>query len=319
MNNWNKELDLVKGKITDFDDSQSEILKEFYSESNPKSHSTPPKRWFKYDKEVSIRELQFQQKIKEIERIENMNDSFFKDMQNKRFNRFEDVLVNWNKKNLKNSLKRYNKRENLSVERIAHSESTSNIVSPTKIPWKKSAARIKPKPTIDISIDKMYFITESEETANWNELSNKQLEDKVRQSIKDVDKVLNLNWFSSSRSTPTLFQDDNKEPDHPEALSHFGPSQTPFEKFRSMLNKGLKYERKPQPKSSVHTNIEDDENVFLPELSNSPNLRYDKYENYDSCTGSHENNIQKQSTIETSEQKHSSAKRQLSILTSSDK
>lgn len=325
-NRYYPEFDNNKGRVSDFDDSQSVILNELYTDSNQKSSSGFYPKSYKYDKEVSIRELQFQEKLKEIERIQNMNDSLVNTLNKKRHNRFSDVLVSapQHEDNIRKSLERSNKSENLSVERIQRSESMAYKLSPIKLVKNRRNRLSEP---INFSMNQLIYITEAEDNSNWNELSSKQLEDKVRQSIKEVDTVLKL----SNTDNPN-YGESMKTPSTKKSSVVDDTPQTPFEKFRSMLKLGIN--KKPSP---VHTNkpnftpkskdspkkkvartprippLKLDTRLdgeFLPELSNSPNLRY-KCSDYDAMMGSAEGQNQKQSTIESSDQnKPSSAKKE---------
>jgi len=169
---------------------------------------------------------------------------------------------------------------------MTHSESTFNNINSVKSNVNKhSGTRIKPRPTFNLSIDKLYYVTEKEENQNWNELSNKALEEKVRQSIKDVDNVLKLRDYPNI--TKSISTADQYKPEI--VIIEESPTQTespttPFERFRLMLKNGINAEISENSLSSWRISknspiidnaaqpLEDDE--FQPQPSTSPNLRY---------------------------------------------
>lgn len=149
---------------------------------------------------------------------------------------FKEVLVK-PKKGVHRSLSRYNRRENRSVERVARTSSPFKKKTSSKPPLPaKTVRKLKPKPTFDIGSNCVY-LTEKEENFRWNDITSKELEEKVRSSIEEVDRVLKLD------KKPPLVKSVScvskvKTNINPENTSE--PCQTPsprasFKKFRQLL------------------------------------------------------------------------------------
>ena len=99
-----------------------ESSEQFSLESTPKKSSMLFSD-FHQDKEMSIRELQIQQKLEEIKRLESMEASSISKSSPRKHILFQEVLVRPQKDKVRESLTKSSKRENLSVERIARTSS----------------------------------------------------------------------------------------------------------------------------------------------------------------------------------------------------
>lgn len=274
------------------------ILKDLsFESSNRKSSSkllsTPN------DREMSIRELQFQEKMNEIRRLESLNDSLIEELAGKRYTLFQEVLVKPDNRKIQRSLSRYSKRENMSVERVARTSSPFKHKSSSKPPLPaRTVMKIKPRPTIDLGPNCVY-LTEKEENFKWNDITSKQLEEKVRKSIQEVDQVLNLNDFNSlARSLSTIPKPKNESLDQKVNTECMTPSpRSSFKRFRQLLKANnlvvsdkahtptLKIDEKDEfgsgSKVSFRSNSEAEtrDEYFKPKHSLSPNLRYRQNEN----------------------------------------
>jgi hypothetical protein len=103
------------------------------------------------DREMSIREIQFQEKFDEIKRLENLSDSIIGDVDKKKYVIFQEVLVKPKNRHLHRSLSKYNKVENLSVERIARTRSPFKRHNFNRPPLPRNTVRrFKNKPSIDL-------------------------------------------------------------------------------------------------------------------------------------------------------------------------
>jgi hypothetical protein len=103
------------------------------------------------DREMSIREIQFQEKFDEIKRLENLNNSIIGDVDKKKYVIFQEVLVRPKNRHLHRSLSKYNKVENLSVERIARTRSPFKRHNYNKPPLPRTTVRrFQNKPSIDL-------------------------------------------------------------------------------------------------------------------------------------------------------------------------
>lgn len=91
-----------------------------------------------------------------------------------------------------------------------------------------SIKRNKHRPTIDLGPECVY-LTEKEENFRWNDISNKQLADKVRMSIQEVDEVLRINEYNDMNKSPKSKSASKTE-------DTFTPSpRASFKKFRELL------------------------------------------------------------------------------------
>lgn len=189
------------------------------------------------DKEMSIRELQLQQKIKEIQRLDNLNGSILLELSKKyKKSTFREVLIRPNRK-IQNSLHNYSKHENKSVERLERTSSPFKTKNFSKPPLPTSSTqKFRPKPTFDLG-PHCYYITEKEENFRWNDISSQQLADQVRKSIQEVDQVLKLSEVNPIiRSVST----NNKQVQPLPNLTEKGDCLTPsprasFKRFRELL------------------------------------------------------------------------------------
>lgn len=91
------------------------------------------------DKEVSIRELQFQENMEVLMKYKDKNPELMKKLESsaRKPNIYKEVLVENSNSHIYRSLSKYNRRENLSVERLARTGS----------PFKKDRTSKPPMPT----------------------------------------------------------------------------------------------------------------------------------------------------------------------------
>jgi hypothetical protein len=181
------------------------------------------------DREMSIREIQFHDKLEEMKRIENLNSSILDEIDKKKYVMFQEVLVKPRNKHIIRSLSKYSKHENLSVERIARTRSPfkRNLNRPP-LP-RTSVKRNRNSPTIDLGPDWVYLTETKDENFRWNDISNKQLADKVRMSIQEVDEVLRINEYNDINKSPNSKSASKTE-------DTFTPSpRASFKRFRELL------------------------------------------------------------------------------------
>jgi hypothetical protein len=263
-----------------------------FESSAKKSHS---KLRSPSDKEMSIRELQLQQKIRQIQRLDNLNDSLIEELSKKnKKSTFQEVLINPSKKIQKN-LHNYSRHENKSVERLERTNSPFKNKNFSKPPLPTSSTKkFKPRPTFDLG-PHCYYLTEKEENFRWNDISSQQLADKVRKSIQEVDQVLRLNEVNQvTRSVSTNNRQVKPLPQSSEKDDCLTPSpRASFKRFRELLKSNnlvidsstntpekQNIDRKHPlfgSKISWKTNCDTDtkdENLYKPITSISPNLRY---------------------------------------------
>mmetsp|Transcript_29125 Transcript_29125/g.33311 ORF Transcript_29125/g.33311 Transcript_29125/m.33311 type:complete len:103 (+) Transcript_29125:57-365(+) len=91
--------------------------------------------------------------------------------------------------------------ENTSVERVTRSR--SNFISRplcSSCSRSKTVTKLRARPTFDIVSGQLYKLTEKEEDSKWNDITVKHLEDQVRNSINDVNKVLKLGCYEEKHS-----------------------------------------------------------------------------------------------------------------------
>ena len=113
--------------LDSFEDSEYSIIKGLNFESPCTRMPSPKiKLSISEEREISIREIQFQEKMKEIKRIKKLHDNLNEELNLKKWNQFQDVLVKSNKRYIQSYLFKYNKNENKSVERISRSKSVFN-------------------------------------------------------------------------------------------------------------------------------------------------------------------------------------------------
>jgi hypothetical protein len=123
-------------------DLSIESLHKYSSSINPLTNN---------DREMSIREIQFQEKFDEIKRLENLSDSIIGDVDKKKYVVFQEVLVRPKNRHLHHSLSKYNRGENLSVERIARTRSPFKLHNFNRPPLPRNPVRrFKNKPSIDL-------------------------------------------------------------------------------------------------------------------------------------------------------------------------
>lgn len=190
------------------------------------------------------------------------------------------------------------------MERLAKTNQAFRGQSPAKEALKKRAGtRLKTRPTFNLSIGNLYYVTEKEENVNWNEISNKALEEKVKQSIQDVDKVLKIRGpteFTKSISTADNYGHDLVIQEESPTVN--SSSKTRFEKFRTMLKISINAESKKKSFPSLKTSKNSP--VVCGDTYKVPNLRYNN-EEYHNLTGS----LEKKLTYETTDEKQSLQKK----------
>lgn len=191
MNKTNKNLD-------SFEDSEYSIIKGLNLDLPSVRRSSPKVRFsVSEEREISIRELQFQEKLREIKRIKELNDSLRQEISSRRWSQMQDVLVKPNKKYIHGYLCKYNKDENRSVERISRSNSVFNRSKFASTVKNLTVKKLKAKPSFELLPGQLYNLTEKEETSKWNDITIKNLEEQVKNSINDVDEVLKLSSFKT--------------------------------------------------------------------------------------------------------------------------
>jgi hypothetical protein len=286
------------------------ILRDLSFDSTPKKAPCNLST-FQFDKEMSIRELQFQQKMEEIKRLEQMNDSLLEELDKKKYVCFQEVLVRPDNKHIHRSLSQYNRRENRSVERIARTNSPFKSRGDSKPPLPyQPAKKLRPSPTFEIATNCVY-LTEKEENFKWNEITSKQLEEQVRNSIQEVDKVLKLRNFSDLVKSVSVNTESkpNLPVEHEENTCHTPSPRASFKRFRQLLKtnnlivddkahtptlerresrNGPLVPYKTSNKSNSETETKDD--YFMPQSCLSPNLRYRQKED-NTAVSSHDNKI----------------------------
>ena len=276
---------------------------------------------FHNDKEVSIRELQFQEKLEELRLFKNWDEQTLEEIMNKKKGvHYQEVLVNETREKIYRSLSKFNKRENLSVERIARTFSPFKPRTswkpplPNKYKSKKKDRKVRPKSVFNFGNNWVY-LTEKEENFKWNDITNKQLAEKVRMSIQEVDQVLKINEYPSwirSLSTNNWRTEATKNIFITEEEVCKTPSpRASYHKFRELLKsnklvtdsekvntpKIKDQENLPEPltgsKLSYKTNWETDvrEEIFRPKQAMSPNLRYKETETQNEGSSSGDNKI----------------------------
>lgn len=251
------------------------------------------------DKEVSIRELQLQEKMEELRKFRNYDDKIIDEIKRRRKgNRFREIIEFDEGNPVHRSLTKYNRQENLSVERIYRTNSPfkSRISSKPPLPI-HNISRVRPKSVFNFGSNCVYM-TEKVENFKWNDITNKQLADKVRMSIQEVDQVLKLkDDLKIQRSVSTNVRTENYvnifKKDQ-EVYSHLNPKGS-FHKFRELLKSNnlvvddnvnlntpqtkereFKQELLTGSKMSTKTNWDTDikEDILKPKFEISPNLRY---------------------------------------------
>lgn len=120
----NRQMGKANRNIDSFEDSEYSIIKGLNFELPCDKLSSPKvKLSISEEREISIRELQFQEKLREIRRIKQLSDSLREELSSKKWSQLQEVLVKPSKKYIHGYLWKYNKNENRSVERISRSNS----------------------------------------------------------------------------------------------------------------------------------------------------------------------------------------------------
>lgn len=286
----------------DFNDSDSILLKELDIDTTNKN-SSPLMHTHVYEKEMSIKELQIQQKMQEINRLESLNDSLIAQLEHQRPKHYEEVLVRTNNRNIHKSLQRYNRRENRSVERVERSKSSFSKSGYSLKPTtrNKSITKIRARPAFNIVADRIYGLNEKEENYRWNDITSKALEEQVRSSIQDVERVLNINTDNDTHKRASFAPLLNCDlPVTEESTCQTPSPKASFNRFRQLVqnNHDFKVNKlsTPHPVSKNKQNTDEEsseletkDEYYMQKLSLSPNLRYKQNEN--TAVSSNENKI----------------------------
>lgn len=259
-----------------------------------------PKHCSNESKEISIRDLQFQQKMKDLQHLEQLNDEILKELEKKQ-NVFRDVLVKSNSKRVHSSLWNYNTMENTSVERVTRSR--SNFISRplcSSCSRSKTVTKLRARPTFDIVSGQLYKLTEKEEDSKWNDITVKHLEDQVRNSINDVNKVLKLGCYEEKHSQGFR---NLKEINWDLSLIRDHACKTPSPRswnFNNLIKSNQQFaiekSHTPTIKNSERICFKAEskgmtsEDYIKLKFSTSPNFRY-KYVDQNTAVSSHENKV----------------------------
>ena len=157
-----------------FENSEYSIIKGLNLDSPCVRISSPKiKLSNSEEREISIREIQFQEKMKEIKRIKQLHDSLREELNQRRWNKFQDVLVKPYKRYVQSYLQKHSRHENKSVERISRSKSVFNKSKFALSAKSMIVKKLKAKPTFEIYPGQLYNLTEKEENSKWNDITIK--------------------------------------------------------------------------------------------------------------------------------------------------
>lgn len=162
---------------------------------------------------------------------------------NSRFDFFKEVLADNSNRNLYHTLTRFNQTENFSVDRPTRTLSPFQKNKHSKPPLPKSVDRYslreqfkrknkRPKPSYFDFGPNCFYMTEKIDDFKWDDITNKQLAEKVRMSILEVDQVLQINNFAQTQRSQSACPKISKP--------------------QSFLKKDEDNFRTPSPKGSFH-------------------------------------------------------------------
>lgn len=167
----------------------------------------------------------------------------------------------------------------------------------------------KPAPSYFDFGPNCFYMTEKIDNYKWNDITNKQLAEKVRKSIQEVDQVLQINNFAltqRSRSISSKIEKPKNFQRKDEDDFHTPSPKGSFHKFRELLKsnnlvsspnrndwgnemgRNIFRERLTGSKLSTKTNCDTEikEDILRPKTNLSPNLRYKQSENHDGLSPS---------------------------------